>query len=642
LHIICTNICYNLLSSIIINCVTCIFQLKNNDPHIKSVDIFFYQEDGEDYFDATSFNWEEDGRAISENTHLKKLYTNYWPHDDETNTLWHSLYIANAQAFCNALSNNRSIKHYEMERCPLPEVSETFTILKPFFKHNTNLQSFTLSNVNLQLQLNLQTLVTALAECQSLRRISLHCEVNDDDSAEYVVSSLGVHQNLRELSLSLGFHNDNSNSKLPGKKWVIALGNILQNCLSKLRVLSLHNNIGDEGASGLGEALSKNRKLKKLYICGTDITSIVGWSALFRGISNSVSLEEIVFSYAKFGNEGALSFAAEYAIARNSSLKSLDMYGARNITSVGWGTLFRALLTTPSSLEKLDLHSCSIDDIGITALGGALANNSKLKILDIGHNGSITAVGWATFFQRMTTTTNSSLELEDINLQYNNIDDEALVALTTALSTNLNLKILNLRHNQLITSEGWLSFFGTLQTHNHSLVLENLNLSDNTNINDEVVIGFANALINNKSLKTLHTNSFNITARGWAAISTLLCDKASLESIYNSNHTLQMVRRGHGQGIPNNLALYLSMNDNYNKQEVARQKILQYHFADGEENIEEFVDMELEVIPTAIAWMGRDRTGHSLLYRVVRSCLPTLFDSNAKKAAARSLDVEQE
>ena len=71
-------------------------QLKNNDPTVKSINIFFYPEDGEDYFDATTFDWEEDGtRAISENTHLKAVYTNYWPHSDETN-------IANARAFCNA------------------------------------------------------------------------------------------------------------------------------------------------------------------------------------------------------------------------------------------------------------------------------------------------------------------------------------------------------------------------------------------------------------------------------------------------------------------------------------------------------------------------------------------------------------
>ena len=53
------------------------------------------------------------------------------------------------------------------------------------------------------------------------------------------------------------------------------------------------------------------------------------------------------------------------------------------------------------------------------------------------------------------------------------------------------------------------------------------------------------------------------------------------------------------------------------------------------------MEMDLAIISYAIVWMGRDITGHSLLYRVVRSCLPTLFDSNAKKATARSSDVEE-
>ena len=60
--------------------------------------------------------------------------------------------------------------------------------------------------------------------------------------------------------------------------------------------------------SVLGEALSKNRKLKKLYM--TSMGWCDGWAALFRGISNSVSLEEINFNYNEFGDKEALSFAA--------------------------------------------------------------------------------------------------------------------------------------------------------------------------------------------------------------------------------------------------------------------------------------------------------------------------------------------
>ena len=86
------------------------------------------------------------------------------------------------------------------------------------------------------------------------------------------------------------------------------------------------------------------------------------------------------------------------------------------------------------------------------------------------------------------------------------------------------------------------------------------------------------------------------------------------------------------------------MNWNDNKLEVARQKILQFHFTNGD-NIQEFVDMKLNVIPHAVAWMARGGigetwygshdTGHSLLYQLVKS-MPSLFefDSRAKGAAA--------
>ena len=112
-------------------------QLKNNDPTITTVDIFFDDDDGV-YFDATTIDWEKDGSAISDNMHLKAVYTNKWYHyDDETD-------VANAKAFCRALSKNRSIKRYYMDGCPL-DVGETFSLLTPFFKHNTNLRSVTLT-----------------------------------------------------------------------------------------------------------------------------------------------------------------------------------------------------------------------------------------------------------------------------------------------------------------------------------------------------------------------------------------------------------------------------------------------------------------------------------------------------------------
>ena len=76
---------------------------------------------------------------------------------------------------------------------------------------------------------------------------------------------------------------------------------------------------------------------------------------------------------------------------------------------------------------------------------------------------------------------------------------------------------------------------------------------------------------------------------------------------------------------------YLRTNGNDNKSEVVRQKIIQYYFLKDNSinNIEEFVDMELEVLPHAIAWMGRDDIAFPLLYQIVKNT-PWLFDSDSK------------
>lgn len=71
----------------------------------------------------------------------------------------------------------------------------------------------------------------------------------------------------------------------------------------------------------------------------------------------------------------------------------------------------------------------------------------------------------------------------------------------------------------------------------------------------------------------------------------------------------------------------MKLNENDDKHEVARQKIIQCHFRGGEKNIETFVGMSEVVVPHALAWVGRNTTGFSLMYTAIRS-LHTLFDCN--------------
>ena len=123
----------------------------------------------------------------------------------------------------------------------------------------------------------------------------------------------------------------------------------------------------------------------------------------------------------------------------------------------------------------------------------------------------------------------------------------------------------------------------------------------------------------------------------------LVCNKSSIIDTYNSNHILQDLNY-----FPDDLESYLELNKNEDKEEVARQKILQTHFSTGDgdtSKLEELLDMELEVMPTVMNWIGRplsiDWKGTnvsvlSLMYNLMRR-LPDLFDSDVHNNKNSSL-----
>jgi hypothetical protein len=67
------------------------------------------------------------------------------------------------------------------------------------------------------------------------------------------------------------------------------------------------------------------------------------------------------------------------------------------------------------------------------------------------------------------------------------------------------------------------------------------------------------------------------------------------------------------------------MNQNENKAEVARQKILQHHFLEGNANMHAFARFPETSMPFAMEWIGRNRDGRTLMYNFAKE-FPTLFD----------------
>lgn len=240
-----------------------------------------------------------------------------------------------------------------------------------------------------------------------------------------------------------------------------------------------------------------------------------------------------------------------------------------------------------------------------------------------------------------------------LDLGVNNIDDEGMQLLTKLVSRMSSLKCLSLGDNRSVTPSGWQALTGYLRNPNFSL--RELRLDEN-DINDDTVVAFAKALKHNKTLKILNLykeldSDFDddedggdvITERGWEAVSSLLCNKTTIMDTYNSNHMLQELGNYHDEmNLPNDLVSHLEMNTNEDKIEVARQKILQTHFSteyDTASNIQKMLDMDLVMLPSAIAWIGRTLpiswegtqvSGLSTMFNLMRR-VPDLFDSSPQQ-----------
>ena len=205
------------------------------------------------------------------------------------------------------------------------------------------------------------------------------------------------------------------------------------------------------------------------------------------------------------------------------------------------------------------------------------------------------------------------------------IDDEAAAFLAIALVQMLKLSSLDLSGNDLITAAGMRAFSNMLDNLNSTL--EELSLLG-CGIDDEVSVIFADALTNNTALMVMKLEgNQSISSIGWQAFSQLVCNKSSINDTFHSNHTLhQLLDDENERQVPcKELIDSLRLNRNNNKNEVVRQKILFSHFQGENINLEELLGMESDVMPHAIAWIGKDDMGYSPLYQLVRA-MPSLVD----------------
>ena len=363
----------------------------------------------------------------------------------------------------------------------------------------------------------------------------------------------------------------------------------------------------------LAKVLTKNRSLKVL-----DLSSCVFDEQGMRSLSNS--------------------------LVSNNTLKQL-ICKYSSIGSIGLRLLSSRLPYMISSLKVLDLSGCSIDDRGAAALGSALKSSvTAVKALELNSSlSSVSTAGWEAFCVCLRDPNSS---LKRLSITFCHIDEEKMNVLSNALINNSTLKTLILSHNNLdshrinvyglmhrrsIGADPWQNFSSVLRRPDSGL--EEIDMYG-CGLTDEDVIGFANDLANNTSLRRLVLSGNGLTRRSWDVFSLFLFNKTSIQATYESNHTLYSLSKPGDLNLPDHLVSSLQTNGLGTG--VARQKILWHYFLSGGDNInvKQFLDMDMNVLPQAISWIGRaDDEGHTLMFTLLQS-MPCLLDRTLSKASS--------
>ena len=286
----------------------------------------------------------------------------------------------------------------------------------------------------------------------------------------------------------------------------------------------------------------RNRSCNTLFIHRIRINDVFGKN-LIEGLSGHPSLTSLEIGFSRLGGMGcealgkvldhpqskvkhlhlpscklkSLDVICNALIGSSSTIKSLYLACNDNISPTGWRSLSTFLQHPNCRLVKLTLLGARLNDDTSNILGHAIIGSSvrDLNLQSI----QLRRIGQQTLLHQL-----SHASIEKLNVSYNKIDDIGLASIAN-IGT---LQSLNLSRNQLITPEGWQSFFNSLQRRGVQLKL--LDITYNYIGNDSVA-ALGNLLSSMSTLKTLNMagissrlHTADIPSQCWVSLFTTLQD----------------------------------------------------------------------------------------------------------------------
>ncbi|KAI8489425.1 positive regulation of MHC class I biosynthetic process [Branchiostoma belcheri] len=338
---------------------------------------------------------------------------------------------------------------------------------------------------------NILSLMKKLPTLPNLEEIDLSSNVISDEAVPGLAEGLGSCQNLKKVNLSYNKLSDRGDFLPP-------LPNLEEIDLS-------HNAISDEAVPGLAEGLGSCQNLKKGNLSYNKLSD--------RGdfLPPLPNLEEIDLSFNNISDEAFLpqlpnlqELALHVSCQGEEEAENINqLYGLRHLLKKlklrDWSLDNMIKLSTQMfqhfhMLEDIDLSWNNISDEAVPGFAEGLASCQNLKKVNLRHN-KLSNKG--DFLPPLPN-------LEEIDLGFNNIGDEAVSGLAEGLGSCQSLKKVDLSHNKL-SDRG--DFLPPLPN------LEEINLSHN-DISDEAVPGLAESLGSCQNLKKVDLSHNKLSDRG--------------------------------------------------------------------------------------------------------------------------------
>ena len=330
-------------------------------------------------------------------------------------------------------------------------------------------------------------------------------------------------------------------------------------------------------------------------------------------IRRVLSLQDVGFTgdVQYFDGTDAADFVA--SLNHNHKIERLWLYGLP--TEEGGIRALVDILSNPQSNIKSLCFPCRLGREHADAVAIGLKHNTTLKEVDMSNLERITSAGWRAL---LSSLKNPNLKLTTINISgTRGITDKVVPLLSEFLSSQSDtIQEISLTYLWRVSSAGWAALSAAFL---HPMPkLKELRIRDNK-FDDDACAVLATGMNNKPLLENLSLSTGKISAKGWNAFATVMCNTSSLDALQKSNHTLREILQYDSNSLPPHIKKLLQMN----RSRTAPSEVLKIVEYCDKINIESLIkdqpEMQMKLDPSVISWIGKEQSNHNALYNFIRN-----------------------